>query len=80
MQKQETSTSFTTSIRSKRMPMTLRNQTKFSLKASEDFGQTIGNGAGNLVDLTSQLASALNDLKMGVFAKVNDLDNKNEVH
>ena len=46
-----------------------------SLKASVDFGQTIGNGAGNLVDLTSQLASALNDLKMGVFAKVNDLDN-----
>lgn len=46
-----------------------------SLKASEDFGKAIGNGAGNLVDLTSQLATALNDLKMGVFAKVNDLDN-----
>ena len=46
-----------------------------SLKASVDFGQAIGNGAGNLVDLTSQLATALNDLGMGVLAKVNDVDN-----
>ena len=45
-----------------------------SLKASEEFGKAIGNGAGNLATLTSELASALNDSQMGVFAKVNDVD------
>lgn len=46
-----------------------------SLKAGLDFGQAIGNGAGNLVTLASQLASALNDVGMGVFAQVNANDN-----
>lgn len=46
-----------------------------SLLASVDFGQAIGNGAGNLVTLASEVASALNDSGMGIFAKVNGDDN-----
>jgi hypothetical protein len=46
-----------------------------SLQAGEHFGQTIGNGAGSLVDLASELATALNDLSLGVIARVSALDN-----
>lgn len=46
-----------------------------SLMAGEHFGQTIGNGAGAVVDLASELATALNDLSLGISARVSALDN-----
>jgi hypothetical protein len=46
-----------------------------SLLAGEHFGQTIGNGAGAVADLASELATALNDLSLGVIARVSALDN-----
>ena len=46
-----------------------------SLKAGDDFGQASGGGAGNIVTVASELAEALNSKRLGIFAKVDDLDN-----
>jgi len=46
-----------------------------SLKAGDDFGQASGGGAGNMVTVASELASALNEKKLGISASVDVNDN-----
>lgn len=46
-----------------------------TLKAGEHFGQTIGNGAGAVADLASELAESLNNSSFGIEASVDPNDN-----
>lgn len=46
-----------------------------ALLVGEHFGQTIGNGVGAVADLASELATALNDISLGIVARVSALDN-----
>lgn len=43
--------------------------------AGSTFGQAEGEGAGALSDVAASLASALNEVRLGIWAKVSDADN-----